>query len=109
MLLRAAVFLLISAGFLFLPEKSEACPGNGVPALCEFAFRNVCFEFVGGAQSWSEARSCCEKRGGQLLKLINSPIQIFLKNITRARNISNFTWWLGEVVEVENQGPAISE
>ncbi|XP_030269688.1 polycystic kidney disease protein 1-like 2 [Sparus aurata] len=107
MLLRATVFLWISAGFLFLPEKSEACPGNGVPAMCEFAFRNVCFEFVGGAKSWSEARSCCEKRGGQLLKVINSPVQIFLKNITRARNISNFTWWLGEVVEGENQGPAI--
>ncbi|XP_073320377.1 polycystin-1-like protein 2 [Pagrus major] len=38
---------------------------------------------------------------------MNSPVQIFLRDITRERNISNFTWWLGEVVEGKNQGPAI--
>nr|XP_046245454.1 polycystic kidney disease protein 1-like 2 [Scatophagus argus] len=106
MLLRTAIFLWIfSVGFLFFPEKSEACPGNDLPMLCEFVFRNICFEFVEGSDTWSQARSSCEKRGGELLKVMNSPIKIFLKNITRART-SNFTWWLGERVQETYQGPA---
>lgn len=105
MLLRTTVILWISVGFLSLPEKSEACPGNNSPALCEFVFRNVCFEFVGGSKTWSQARSSCEKRGGELLKVMNSPIEVFLKNITREGNTSNFTWWLGEGVQGKYQEP----
>uniref|UniRef100_A0A8C9XYF1 C-type lectin domain-containing protein n=1 Tax=Sander lucioperca TaxID=283035 RepID=A0A8C9XYF1_SANLU len=96
MLLRTSVFLWISVGFLSLPEKSEACTGNYSLARCEFVFRNVCFEFVGGSKTWFQARGSCEKRGGELLKVMNSPIKMFLKNITREGNTGNFSWWLGE-------------
>lgn len=103
MLLPTSVFLWISVGFLSLPEKSEACSGNDFPALCEFVFRNVCFEFVGGSETWYQARSSCKKRGGELLKVMDSPVKIYLKNITRARNTSNLTWWLGTWVKEEHQ------
>ncbi|XP_051236275.1 polycystic kidney disease protein 1-like 2 [Dicentrarchus labrax] len=106
MFFRNAVFLWISVGFLSLPEKSEACPSNDLPVHCEFVFRNVCFEFVRGSKTWSQARSSCEQRGGELLKVMNTPIKILLKNITRERSISNFTWWLGERVPGKYQGPA---
>ncbi|XP_076592826.1 polycystin-1-like protein 3 [Chaetodon auriga] len=36
---------------------------------------------------------------------MNNPIKIFLKNITRERNLSNFTWWLGKGVKGMYQGP----
>ncbi|XP_044062213.1 polycystic kidney disease protein 1-like 2 [Siniperca chuatsi] len=38
---------------------------------------------------------------------MNTPIKIFLKNITKERNTSNFTWWLGEGVQETYQGPTI--
>ncbi|XP_056234655.1 polycystic kidney disease protein 1-like 2 isoform X1 [Seriola aureovittata] len=100
LLLRTSVFFWISAGFLPLPEMSEACPGNDFPALCDLVFRNVCFEFVEESKSWFQARSSCEKRGGDLLEVMNSPTKGFLNNITRERN--NFTWWLGEGVQGES-------
>ncbi len=111
MLLRISVFLWISFGFLPLgqSEKSKACSKNDFPSMCEFVFRNVCFEFVGSSKTWSQARSSCEKRGGELLKVLNSPIKIFLKNITEGNNISNFTWWLGSGAEEKYPGPEISE
>ncbi|KAK9542862.1 hypothetical protein VZT92_000688 [Zoarces viviparus] len=105
MLLRTAVFLCISVGFLSLLEKSEACTGNDFPARCEFVFRNVCFEFVGESETWSQARGSCEKRGGELLKVMNSVIKLLLKNITREGNTSNFSWWLGEGVQGQHQVP----
>ncbi|XP_032363993.1 polycystic kidney disease protein 1-like 2 [Etheostoma spectabile] len=107
MLLLTSVFLWISVGFLSLPEKSEACTGNYSLAHCEFVFRNVCFEFVGGSKTWSQARSSCEKRGGELLKVMNSPIKMFLKNITREKNTGNLTWWLGEEVQRQKQEPTL--
>lgn len=109
MLLQTAVFLWISVGFLCSPEKSDACLGKNFPKLCEFVFRNVRFEFVGESNTWSQARSSCGERGGELLKMMNSPIKMFLMNITSERNISNLTWWLGEGVPGKYQGPAISE
>ncbi|XP_038557671.1 polycystic kidney disease protein 1-like 2 isoform X2 [Micropterus salmoides] len=107
MLLQIAVFFWISVGFLSFPEKSEACSGNNSPALCEFVFKNVCYEFVGGSKTWSQAESSCEKQGGELLKAMTIPIKIFLKNINGERNTSNFTWWLGKGVQGLYQGPAI--
>ncbi|CAK6973388.1 polycystic kidney disease protein 1-like 2 [Scomber scombrus] len=102
-LLRTSVFLWIVVGFLSLPETSESYLGNENPSLCKFVFRNVCFEFVREWKTWSQARSSCEKRGGELLRVINGPIKIYLKNITRERNTSNFTWWLGEGVQEKYQ------
>ncbi|XP_040889158.1 polycystic kidney disease protein 1-like 2 [Toxotes jaculatrix] len=99
--LRTFVFCWISAGFLHLPQKSEASPGNDFSGRCDLVFGNVCFEFVEEPKTWSQAMSSCEKRGGKLLNVINSSIKIFLKDITRDRNTSNFSWWLGEGVQGE--------
>ncbi|KAF3686523.1 Polycystic kidney disease protein 1-like 2 PC1-like 2 protein Polycystin-1L2 Precursor [Channa argus] len=99
MLLLNAVFLWISGGLVFLTEKSEPCRGNDFSATCDFVFRNVCFEFVEDLKTWSQARSSCENQGGELLKMINSPVKKFLKNVTREGNI---TWWLGEGVQGES-------
>uniref|UniRef100_A0A3Q3E9F7 C-type lectin domain-containing protein n=1 Tax=Labrus bergylta TaxID=56723 RepID=A0A3Q3E9F7_9LABR len=107
--LRTSVFLLISIGFLSLSGKSEACPGNGFPALCEFVFRNVCFDFVGGSNTWSKAKSSCEHRGGELLQMLNKPNKIFLKNIQSKRNFSSFTFWLGKGVQGKALKPIISK
>lgn len=63
--------------------------------MCEFIFRNVCFEFVWESKTWSQAGDSCDRRGGKLLKVITSPMKIMLKSITVNRNISKFTWWLG--------------
>ncbi|KAK5874078.1 hypothetical protein PBY51_019056 [Eleginops maclovinus] len=38
---------------------------------------------------------------------MNIPIKMFLKNITREGNISNFTWWLGEGVQGQHQEPTL--
>ncbi|XP_042266749.1 polycystic kidney disease protein 1-like 2 [Thunnus maccoyii] len=107
LLLRTSVFLWIVVGFLSLSETSESCSDNDDLSLCEFVIGNVCFELVRGSKTWSQARSSCEKRGGELLRVINSPIKIYLKNITRERNISNFTWWLGEGVREKYQEPTM--
>ncbi|KAF1392766.1 hypothetical protein PFLUV_G00031470 [Perca fluviatilis] len=107
MLLQTSVFLWISVGFLSLPKKSDAYTGNYSLVRCEFVFRNVCFEFFGGSKTWSQARSSCEKRGGELLKVMNSPIKMFLKNITREGNTGNFTWWLGKGVQGQYQEPTL--
>ncbi|XP_053279260.1 polycystic kidney disease protein 1-like 2 [Pleuronectes platessa] len=103
-LLRASVFLWISAGFLLSPVESGACCSEDFTARCDLVLREVCFEFVEELKTWSQARSSCEKRGGELLKEMNSPFEVLLKNITRQRNTSNFTWWLGEVVQGEQSG-----
>lgn len=100
-LLRTAVVLWISAGFLPFSEKSEACTGNDLPAPCDLVFRNVCLELEEESETWSQARSRCEERGGELLKVMNGPIKLLLKNISKERNTSNFTWWLGEGVQGE--------
>ncbi|KAI3377578.1 hypothetical protein L3Q82_008747, partial [Scortum barcoo] len=107
MLLRTAVILWISVGFLSLQKKSEASPANDFPPLCDFVLRNVCFEFVEGSKTWPQARNSCEKRGGKLLKVmkVNSSVEIFLRNISREGNTGNFTWWLGEGVQGEYQEP----
>lgn len=107
MLLRTAVILWISAGFLSLQKTSEACLDDDLPTQCDFVFRNVCFEFVEGSKTWPQARNSCEKRGGELLKVmnVNSPIKIFLRNVSREGNTGNFTWWLGEGVQEEYQEP----
>lgn len=102
MLLRTAVFLWISVGFLSSPKKSEAGLSDD-HTVYEFVFRDVCLEFVCESKTWSQARISCEKRGGKLLKMMTGPIKTFLKNVNRHRNINNFTWWLGEGV------PDISE
>ncbi|XP_071344802.1 polycystin-1-like protein 2 isoform X2 [Trachinotus anak] len=70
-----------------------------------FLKRHVCFEFVEESKTWFQARSTCEKRGGELLK-VNSPIKDFLKNITRERN---FTWWLGVQGEPAMKNGDVSE
>lgn len=108
-LLQTSVFFCLSVGFLFLPENSDAFTGNDLSVQCQFVFRNVCFEFVRGSETWSQARSSCANRGGDLLKVVNSPIQMFLKNISREGNTSNFTWWLGEGVQGQHQEPTTSE
>uniref|UniRef100_A0A3Q0RCA2 C-type lectin domain-containing protein n=1 Tax=Amphilophus citrinellus TaxID=61819 RepID=A0A3Q0RCA2_AMPCI len=110
MLLRIFVFLCISVGFLFVPGRSEACPRNTFTAGCEFVFGNVCLEFVEELKTWSQARSSCEKQGGELLMVKNSSVQVFLKNITREWKTSfNHTWWLGETVGEDNQKSTISD
>lgn len=73
--------------------------------MCEFVFRHTCFEFVWESTTWSQADNSCEMRGGELLKATTSPLKILLENITSDRNISRFTWWLGEQV----QGTAVGE
>ncbi|XP_034437184.1 polycystic kidney disease protein 1-like 2 [Hippoglossus hippoglossus] len=103
-LLRTSVFLWISAGFLLSPVESGACCSDDLPARCDLVFREACFEFVEELKTWSQARSSCEKRGGELLREMNSPIKVLLKNITRQGNTSNFTWWLGEGVQGEPSG-----
>ncbi|XP_034384503.1 polycystic kidney disease protein 1-like 2 [Cyclopterus lumpus] len=107
MLLQNSVFLWMSVGFVSLLEKSEAYTGKEFPAECEFVYRNICFEFLGGSESWSQARSSCEKQGGELLKVMNSAIELFLKNITIGGNTSNFSWWLGERVQWQYLVPII--
>ncbi|XP_030016916.1 polycystic kidney disease protein 1-like 2 [Sphaeramia orbicularis] len=107
MFLQMSVRLWIAAGFLSLTEKSVAHPGNGTSTPCQFVFRNVCFEFVGGSKTWSEAKRSCEIQGGELLEMMSSPIEMFLKNVTRERNTGNFTWWLGEGVQGEYQEPTM--
>jgi len=109
MLLRISVFLWISAGCLSLFDKSEASPSNGLPAICDFVSMNVCLEFVEESRTWSQAKSSCEKKGGKLLKVLNSPIKIFLSSITRESNTSNFTWWMGKTIQVDYQEPTQSE
>ncbi|KAK5935391.1 hypothetical protein CgunFtcFv8_020758 [Champsocephalus gunnari] len=108
-LLQIFVFFCLSVGFLFLPENSDAFTGNDLSVQCQFVFRNVCFEFVRGSETWSQARGSCANRGGDLLKVVNSPIQMFLKNISREGNTSNFTWWLGEGVQGQHQEPTTTE
>lgn len=98
-------FLWISVGILFSQERSEACSGRSLPDACEFIFRNTCFEFVWESATWSQADNSCETRGGELLKVTTNPLKIILKNISSDRNISRFTWWLGEQV----QGTAVGE
>ncbi|GLD47389.1 polycystic kidney disease protein 1-like 2 isoform X1 [Lates japonicus] len=108
-----------SAGFLSLTEKSQACPGNDFTAPCDLIFENACFDFVEESKTWSQARSSCEQRGGELLKVTNSQIKNLLKNISRERNTSNFTWWLGDGVQgeptirlrrsVDDMGAAVSD
>lgn len=93
--------LWILTGFLPLPETLEA---KIYPTECEHVFRNVCFEFEKETQTWSEARKSCEKRGGELLKVTNSPIRIFLKNITNNGHSENFTWWLGKGMQGGSDG-----
>ncbi|XP_076739560.1 polycystin-1-like protein 2 [Maylandia zebra] len=101
--LRTAVFVWISAGFLCVAERTENCPGNNFTANCEFVFRNVCFEFVGEPKTYSQARSSCEKQGGELLKVMNNPTKIFLYNITQDWNTNfNHTWWLEKTVGEDN-------
>lgn len=109
MLLQTGVFLGISVGLLCTLVKSEACQGKNFPTRCELIHRNVCFDFVGESKTWSQARSSCGERGGVLLRLMSTPIKIFLKNIISERNISNFSWWLGKDVQERKLRPAISE
>nr|XP_033488033.1 polycystic kidney disease protein 1-like 2 [Epinephelus lanceolatus] len=105
-LLRTCVFLWISAGFLSLSEISETCTDyNDCPAPC--TFKNVRFEFLRVSKTWSQARSCCERRGGELLRVMNSQIKMFLSNITREKSTSNCTWWLGKGVHEQDQDPTI--
>ncbi|XP_058485936.1 polycystin-1-like protein 2 [Solea solea] len=101
MLLHTSVFLWISVGFLLAPQGSGA---NALSSQCDLVFRNVCYEFVEESRNWSQARSDCEKRGGELLRVMNSPVKLFLKNATKQRNTSNWTWWLGEGVKGEPSG-----
>ncbi|KAG7235194.1 hypothetical protein INR49_003105, partial [Caranx melampygus] len=98
-LLRTAVFLWISAGFLPLPEKAEACHSNVFPATCDLFVRNVCFVFVEDSKTWFEARSSCKKHGGELLRVMDSEVKSFLENNSGNRN--NSSWWLGEGVQGE--------
>lgn len=99
MLLQTGVFLGISVGLLCTLMKSEASQGKNFPMRCELIHRNVCFDFVGESKTWSQARSSCGERGGVLLRLMSTPIKIFLKNIISERNVSNFSWWLGKNVQ----------
>lgn len=107
MLLQTTVFLWISVGTLCTLGESDACQSNGfAPRLrCEFPFRDVCFDFVGESRTWTEARSSCERRGGELLSRMSSPVEAFLRNITSERVTGNFTWWLGR----DEPQPGISE
>lgn len=103
------VFLWISFGILVSQERFEACSNKNFPDVCKFVFKNICFEFVWESKPWSQAGNSCEMRGGKLLNVITSPMKIMLENITRDRNISNFSWWLGEGVLKMTQGTAAGE
>ncbi|XP_077420923.1 polycystin-1-like protein 2 isoform X2 [Vanacampus margaritifer] len=96
MLIRVAVFWCVAARYL--SETSELCQPDGRPSLCEYAFKNVCYEIYGESKSWSQARSSCAQRGGDLLKESNDAVKIFLNDITKQRSGSNLTWWLGSGV-----------
>lgn len=109
MLLQTGVFWGISVGLLCTLVKSEARQGKNFPMRCELIHRNVCFDFVAESKTWSQARSSCGEHGGALLRLMNTPIKTFLKNIIGERNIGNFTWWLGKDVQGRKLRPAISE
>ncbi|CAG5857105.1 unnamed protein product [Menidia menidia] len=104
MLLQTSIFLWILAGCLSLPGRSETWPNNNLSAVCNFVSRNVCLEFVEESKTWSGAESSCEKKGGKLLKELNL-IKIFLSKITRGRNSSNISFWMGERVQVEYREP----
>uniref|UniRef100_A0A665TT08 C-type lectin domain-containing protein n=1 Tax=Echeneis naucrates TaxID=173247 RepID=A0A665TT08_ECHNA len=89
MLFRASVFLWVSAGFLSLPETSEACPSDDFPVPCHLVFRNVCFDFVEESKTWFKARSSCERRGGELLKVI---MQFLSQTVIGDVSVSNCTF-----------------
>lgn len=109
MLLQTTVFLGISVGILCALEKSDACQSNSLRLRCEFLYNNVCFDFVGELNTWTKARSSCERRGGLLLNNMSSPMKTFLRNITSERSTGNFTWWLGGDGQGDGPQPAISE
>ncbi|XP_029950415.1 polycystic kidney disease protein 1-like 2 [Salarias fasciatus] len=95
--LQTSLFLWISAGLLFVPETTVGCPDFSTR--CEFKLEDVCFEFIRDLKTWSQAKSSCEMQGGELLKVTNEPIKVFLNNISSKKNTSNFTWWLGEDIQ----------
>ncbi|KAF7212109.1 transcript variant X2 [Nothobranchius furzeri] len=99
--LQSFIFLWISAGNL--PSSANSETSNNLTVPCEFVSKDVCLEFVEESQTWSQASSSCEAKGGKLLKVLNSPIKMYLNNFTREKNTSTFTWWLGERVRVPNQ------
>ncbi|KAM6943581.1 uncharacterized protein pkd1l3 [Xenentodon cancila] len=102
MLLHISFFLWISVTCSSIPEKSEASLSGDLPAWCEFVSRNVCFEFVRNPEIWSQARSTCEEKGGKLLKVLDSSVKFFMGSMTRERNTSNFTWWMGERGQIDS-------
>ncbi|XP_032415639.1 polycystic kidney disease protein 1-like 2 [Xiphophorus hellerii] len=108
MLLQTFVLLWISYGRLSLTEKCETCPDGNLTASCEFVWQNVCLEFVEESETWYQARSSCKERGGKLLNVLNSPIQMFLSNITREKNTSSFTWWVEKGVQAHHRDPSPS-
>lgn len=109
MLLQTFVLLWISYGRLSLTEKCETCPDGNLTASCDFVWQNVCLEFVEESETWYQARSSCKERGGKLLNVLNSPIQMFLSNITREKNTSSFTWWVEKGVQAHHRDPSPSE
>ena len=102
MLLQIFIFLCILVECLSLPQKSEVCLSNDLPVRCEFVSTNVCLEFVSEPKTWPQARCTCEKKGGKLLKVLNSSVKFFLSNITTERDTRNCTWWMGERVRADH-------
>lgn len=107
MSLQTFIFLWITVGCLSQPENSET--SNNLPVHCDFVSKNVCLEFVEETKTLFQASSSCEKKGGRLLKVISNSVKMYLSNITRENNVSNFTWWIGERVQVHHQIPSPSE
>ncbi|XP_029937961.1 polycystic kidney disease protein 1-like 2 [Myripristis murdjan] len=91
-----------SISFIDIKEGTRCCDST---TQCKYVFRNVCYEFVEGSESWFEARGACEKRGGELLKLMSRPVKSFLENITVGTNTANLTWWLAEEALGEHEEP----
>ncbi|CAN9507150.1 unnamed protein product [Ophioblennius macclurei] len=101
--LQTSIFLWISAGLLLLSEKTEGCSDHSTG--CEFEFEDVCFEFFVDLKTWSQAKSSCEMQGGELLKVMNEPIKVFLSKISSEENTGNFSWWLGEDIQGGEKEP----
>lgn len=114
LLIRTCLFLWIAVGYLSM--ASEPCKDDedktkysSVVAHFKHVFRNVCFEFAEGHETWSQARGACTQRGGELLKVMNCPVKKFLQNFTKERNTANHTWWVGEGLLGEYQESMLGE
>nr|XP_057933854.1 uncharacterized protein LOC131132334 [Doryrhamphus excisus] len=113
MFLRAAVLLWIASGYL--PEETELCEAHGSrrPSSSssssssprELVVGNVLYEIWEESKFWSQARSSCGQRGGDLLKELNEAIKMCLKDVAGTGSVRDVTWWLGDGVRGDRLEP----